>query len=125
MNEHFEDIVFVGGDRDKAQQGFIKPLKQCKFLPCKKHVEDDISRKLTCLGLGDLKEEVSKDIFGDEKNKEKGIIDSTNDDEFLAKVISVSDKWDDLERMKYPGKEPEFAAYFRKCIEEGMECFFL
>ena len=121
MNEHFEDVAFVGGDRDKAQQGFIKPLKRCKFLPCKKHVEDDISRKLTCLGLGDLKEEVSKDIFGDEKNKEKGIIDSTNDDEFLAKVISVSDKWDDLERMKYPGKEPEFAAYFRKYIEEDMK----
>ena len=41
-----------------------------------------------------MKNEVIIDIFGSEKVKEKGIIDSETEDEFLAKVISVSDKWD-------------------------------
>ena len=38
-NYALERIVFVGGDRDKAQSVFLKPLKGCTFLPCKKHVE--------------------------------------------------------------------------------------
>jgi hypothetical protein len=92
IDERLEDVLFVGGDQDKAQQGFIKPLKHCTFLPCKKHVEDNISQKLMSLGLSEIKNEVMKDIFGNEKNKEKGIVDSTSDDEFLAKVISVTDK---------------------------------
>jgi len=29
-----ERIAFNGGDRDKAQASFLKPLKGCTFLPC-------------------------------------------------------------------------------------------
>ena len=34
---------------------------------CKKHVEDDITRKLANLGLNNMKMEVSKDIFRSDK----------------------------------------------------------
>ena len=71
INEGFEEVSFVGGYRDKAQQGFGKPLKRAIFLPCKKHVEDDISRKLADLGNGAMKDEVLKDIFGNDNNKKK------------------------------------------------------
>ena len=121
VNDKFEDISFVGGDRDKAQKGFLKPLKRSTFLPCKKHVQDDILRKLSDLGNGTMKDEVLKDIFGSDRNKEKGIVDCSSQDEFLAKVIAASDKWDDLERSIHPGKEPEFSAYFRAHIEEDMK----
>ena len=121
INEGFEGVSFVGGDRDKAQQGFMKPLKRSIFLPCKKHVEDDISRKLTDLGNGAMKDEVLKDIFGNDKNKEKGIVDSMSQDEFLAKVIAVTEKWDALEKSNHSDKEPAFSEYFRANIEEDMK----
>lgn len=120
-NDKIKRIAFVGGDRDKAQQGFLSPLRGCTFLPCKKHVEDDITRKLTDLGLNDMKKEVLKDIFGSDKDQEKGIVDSTCEDEFVAKVISVADKWERLEQSLHPGNEPQFANYFRTCIEEDMK----
>ena len=49
------------------------------------------------MGLNDMRMEVLKDIFGSEKDKEKGIVDSTEEDEFVAKVSSVADKWDGIE----------------------------
>ena len=67
-----------------------------------------------------MKDEVFKDIFGSDHNKEKGIVDCSSQDEFLAKVIAASDKWDDLKRSIHPGMEPEFSAYFRAHIEEDM-----
>lgn len=111
-------MAFVGGDRDKAQQGFLSPFRGCTFLPCKKHIEDDIIRKLTDLGLNEMKLEVLKDIFGSDKEKEKGIVDSSCEDEFVAKVNSVAEKWEGLERCLHSGKEPQFAKYFRDHIEE-------
>ena len=82
----------------------MKPLKRAIFLQYKKHVEDDISRKLTDLGNGAMKDEVLKDIFGNDNNKEKGIVDSMSQDEFFAKVIVVTDKWDALEKSNHPDK---------------------
>lgn len=66
-NYDLERIVFCGGDRDKAQASFLKPLKGCTFLPCKKHIEDDISRKIADLGLNATKAEILEDIFGCDK----------------------------------------------------------
>ena len=97
------------------------PLKRCTFLPCKKHVADDIARKLVELEMKDEKEEILTDIFGCEKTRQKGLIDSTSADEYLAKVLSVTEKWDALERSKKPHKMPEFSVYFRKHIEDDMQ----
>ena len=115
VNQGFEEIAFVGGDRDQAQNGFLRPLKRSVFLPCKKHIEDDISRKLSDLSKSAIKNEVLRDIFGDERNKEKGIVDST------SQVIAVTDKWDSTEKSNHPDKEPIFSDYFRRNIEEDMK----
>jgi len=87
-NDKIKRIAFVGGDRDKAQQGFLSPLRGCTFLPCKKHVEDDVSRKLANLGLNDVKMEVLKNIFGSDREREEGIVDNISGDEFVTNVLS-------------------------------------
>lgn len=83
-------------------------------------MEDNISRKIDDLGLKDMKKEVLLDIFGSDKSKEKGIIDSLDKDEFVAKVDSLVEKWKSMEKGIFPGKEPRFAAYFGDHIEEDM-----
>ena len=47
----FEQVRYVGGDRSQSQKAFLKPLKGAKFLPCKKHLEDDMKRKMSTLGI--------------------------------------------------------------------------
>ena len=118
-NYALERLTFLGADRDKAQSSFLIPLKGCTFLPCKKHVEDDITRKIADLRLTSIKNEILEDIFGNEVKKEKGIINSESTDEFMAKVESVSSKWEELE--EHLGKEPKFAAYFQRHIANDMK----
>ena len=60
------------------------------------------------MGLNDMKMEVLKDIFGSGKDKDKGIVDSTEEDEFVAKVSSRADQWDGIEQRIHSGKEPQF-----------------
>lgn len=119
IDENVELINYVVGDRDKAQAGFMIPLKGATFLPCKKHVQDDI-RKLTELSLGPHKETIISDIFGNETKKEKGLIDSVSKDDFLEKADVLYSKWDNLEKEVRPGSHPEFSTYFRRHIEEDM-----
>ena len=91
------------------------------FLLCKKHVEDDIARKLVDLGLNDETSEILADIFGCEKTRQKGLIDCRSKEEFLAKVLSVTEKWDTLKEKKTPHKIPEFSIYFQKHIKDDMQ----
>lgn len=46
--------------------------------------------------------EVLKDIFASDKDKEKGILDSTDEEEFVAKVSRVADKWDHIQQHIHP-----------------------
>lgn len=108
-------------NRELTKQQFLSSLRGCTFLPSKKHVEDDIIRTLSDLGLNDRKMEVLKDIFGSGKDKEKGIVDTTDEEGFVAKVRIVADKWDGIEQRIHSGKEPQFSKDFCECIEEDMK----
>lgn len=66
-----------------------------------------------------IKFDILQDIFGDECKKERGIIDSETTDEFLAKVESVSNKWDKVEE-DITGKTPQFLRYFQRNIQDDM-----
>ena len=68
-------------------------------------------RKIADLGLNSVKSEILQDIFGGERRREKGIINSETAYEFMAKVESVSNKWDKMEE-DVTGKSPQFARYF-------------
>lgn len=120
-NDKIKRIAFVGGDRDMAQQSFPSPLTRCTFFHCKKHVEDDISRKIDDLRLKDIKNEVLLDIFESDKCKEKGIVDSLDEEEFIAKGDSLVEKWKSMEKVIFPERTPRFADYFPAHIEEDMK----
>ena len=48
-------------------------------------------------------------------------MDSLSYDEYSAKVIGVTEKWNDLERVVQPGKEPAFSVYFRDNIKDDLK----
>ena len=77
-------------------------------------------RKIADLGLNSVKSEILQDIFGDGRGKENGIIDSETVYEFMAKVESVSNKWDKMEE-DVTGKSPQFACYFQWTIQDDMK----
>ncbi len=55
QNRSFDNLRFLGSDRGKSLMGFIEPLKGTILIPCTKHVQDDIKRKLSSIGItGDL-----------------------------------------------------------------------
>ena len=59
-------------------------------------MEDDITRKIADLGLSAVRKKILEDTFGSDSKLEKGIINSESGEEFLAKVESISAKWDKL-----------------------------
>ena len=70
VNEDFADVKFVGGDRDRALKAFLRFLHSSTFLPCTKHVIDDIRRELTeVLGLASFANQYIEDIFGSPSKK--------------------------------------------------------
>ena len=78
-------------------------------MPCTKHVQDNVNAKLTSLQLTEgVKQEISKDIFGDDKRMEKGLIDSDSPEEFDCKLLEAQRRWDSLELMEKMGADPGF-----------------
>ena len=75
----FEQVRYVGGDRSQSQKAFLKPLKGAQFLPCKKHLEDDMKRPMCTLGI-ELREQrnILKDVFQSVEDGGKGLVDSGN-----------------------------------------------
>ena len=74
VNDKFENISFVGGDQDKARKEFLKPLKRYTFLPCRKHVQDDIVQKLSDLGNRAMRDEVLKIFSGVTATRRKELL---------------------------------------------------
>ena len=71
--------------------------------------------------MKDIKNEVLLDIFGCDKRKEKGIVDSLDEEEFIVKVDSLVEKWKSMEKVIFPERTLKFAHYFRDHIEEDMK----
>ena len=71
LNPKLKEILAVGSDRDKSiDNGFMKPFPMGRILSCKRHVNGNIKKKLTDLGItshGDYLDE----IFGDESSQVK------------------------------------------------------
>ena len=75
-NYAFEKVRFVGGDRDKGRKGFLKPLKGVTFLPCKKHIEDNMKAKMHSLQLdASEKKIILEDVFGSKIPPKRGLVD--------------------------------------------------
>ena len=110
----FEQVRYIGGDRSQSQQGFLRPLKGAKFVPCKKHIEDDMTRKMSALGMDVAEQQtVLKDIFGSVQDQEKGLVDSLNSAEFDEKVEVLKAVWN-------PQFRHYFVTYVADDVKEGM-----
>lgn len=64
VNYGFEKVRFIEGDRDKAQKGFLKPLKGVTYLPCKKHLQENMKAKMQSLQLSGT--EKNNYVFGND-----------------------------------------------------------
>ena len=117
-----DGVLFIGLDRSKAQEnGLARVFHVSRFLPCTKHVRDNVNAKLTSLQLTEgLKREIIKDIFGDDKRMEKGLIDSDSPEEFDCKLLEAQRRWDSLESMEKMGADPGFSKYFTTCVADSM-----
>ena len=126
IDEEFSNVLAIGSDRDAAMKKGMKaffPL--ATWLSCKKHVEDDVARKLTELRIGELeKKEFLLDIFGSDARKEMGLIDASSSQEFDARLESLYPVWVKRE-MEARGlsKEAttEFYPYFLTYVATDMK----
>ena len=97
-----DGVLSTGLDCSKAQEnGLGQAFNVSRFLSCTKHVCDNVNSKLASLQLTEgLKWEIMKDIFGDDKRMEKGLIDSHSPEEFDCKLLEAQSRWDSLRSWK-------------------------
>ena len=95
LKEEFSNVLTIGSDRDAAlRKGMRSFFPLATWLSCKKHVEDDVTRKLDDLRVGALdKKEFLLDIFGSDARKEMGLIDASSSQEFDAHLESLYPVW--------------------------------
>ena len=95
LEEEFSNVLAIRSDRDAAlRKGMKSFFPLATRLSCKKHVEDDVARKLDDLRVGDLdKKEFLLDIFGSDARKEMGLIDASSSQEFDARLESLYPVW--------------------------------
>lgn len=93
-NYEFEQVRYFGGNRSQSQQAFFRPLKGAQILSCKKHLEDDMTRKMSAQGM-EIAEprNVLKDMFRSVEDGEKGLVDSSSSTEFEEKLKVLGAVW--------------------------------
>lgn len=123
LNREVENILFVGSDRQKSiENGLSEQLPIVNFLSCKRHVEDNIKRKMALININDeTKSDILADIFGKRRTKEKGLIDCESNEEFDAKLLSLMDKWNGAEKKCTRCDEAKFHTYFLAHIASDMK----
>ena len=95
IEEELSNVLAIGSDRDAALRKRMKPFfPLATWLSCKKHVEDDVSRKLVDLRIGELeRKEFLLDIFGSDVRKEMCLVDSSSAEEFDSRLDSLYPVW--------------------------------
>lgn len=109
INGDISNCRFIGGDRDDAQKYFTHLMPGSLFLPCTKHVEDDIRRKIDELHLQKDKERYITQIFGSVQLGRKGLMDALDESQFKVEYEELSKVWD-----------TRFAEYFHTNIKQDM-----
>lgn len=111
VDYEFEKVRFVGGDRDKGQKGFLKPLRGVLYLPCKKHIEDNMKAKMQSLQLdGSERNAILEEVFGRKIPPKRGLVDCNSTEEFETMMAQVSGKWNE-----------KFTSYFKQYIADDIQ----
>ena len=117
------DVMAIGSDRDPAMdKGFCQTFPIASLLACKKHVEDNIRVKLKALGItGEAKSSFLKDIFGDDQNKEQGLVDCLSNEQFNSKLLALQNIWNKRECKARKMTDPKFFDYFNRNVADAVK----
>lgn len=120
------NVIAVGTD---GEQAIVKALRavfsdKTLHLRCFIHMKDNIRRKLTDLLLPEsTREVIVRDIFGTQQGTVyiKGLLDAADHSEFGQHLLSLKEKWDELEYSVNPHKDPQFYHWLLKNEVEDMK----
>ena len=108
-----QNVLLYGMDGEKAlAEGFGRPLPYARHLMCDIHMKDNISSKLSELGIkSNVADQYKTDIFGQNQGSERspGLTDAMNENEFDAKMEALSATW----KAQHPQGQ-HFLDYFLK-----------
>lgn len=116
---HDKTITLYGSDGEKAlAAGLAKTegFANSKHLLCMLHAKDNVKKKLNELHLStSVQQKITKHIFGQDAKgvRHTGIVDAESTDDFDRNLETCSQVWDRME-MEETGKEPRFAAWFKR-----------
>ena len=88
LRPSLRNSLFIGSDRDRTLSAFLEHMPLAVQLLCKKHAEDDITRRLQEFGVGQKSKEILRDIFGDRSTK--GMVNFSSSDEFDQHVNNLN-----------------------------------
>ena len=108
-----QNVLLYGMDGEKAlAEGFGRPLPYARHLMCDIHMKDNISSKLSELGIkSNVADQYKTDIFGQNQGSKRspGLTDAMNENEFDAKMEALSATW----KARHPQGQ-RFLDYFLK-----------
>ena len=113
-NPALKNIVAIGSDGDeKIHKGMSISGSSATWMLDKRHIEDNIKRKLCKMGItGDKQNPFISDIFGDDIAHEKGLVDSNSAEEFEQSLQRLKPTWDQRELLLTASGEAEFFNWF-------------
>ena len=108
------NVLAIGSDGDsKIFNGMKQQFPASTWVLCKKHVEDNVRRYLTSIGItGNDQQLFIGDIFGDIQQQKSGLSDSVSGMQFDERLKAAKDRWYQKELSIRNVKEAQFYSCF-------------
>ena len=111
-NSALESLKLIGTDEcEELYNGIMSQTKNSTHFLCVSHVRRNIEKKLSeCLIPNMLQHRILEDIF-----REKGLINEESLEDYDDRLVSVIEKWNEIEKHHTKNDPPgKFATYFMK-----------
>ena len=116
LQPRLRHVRAIGTDGEQAlHDAMLGTFTEAVPLRCFRHFRDNLIRKLRELNVTECGQEIMKDIFGGvtEDELHLRLVDSEDQDTFIAKLASLKDRWNGVEvsnRRSLQGTviQPEF-----------------
>ena len=117
------NILSIGSDGDsKIFNGMNEQFPASTWVLCKKHVEDNLRRKLTSLGITSSNQQpFIADIFGNVENSKRGLADCSSPAQFDNELEALKAHWNQKELSIRNVEEAQFHSWFVKYKAEEMK----
>lgn len=117
------NILSIGSDGDsKIFNGMKEQFPASTWVLCKKHVEDNVRRKLTSLGITTSNQQVFvTDIFGNVEQNKRGLADCSSRAHFDDELKALKGHWDQKELSIRNVEQAQFHSWFMRYKSEEMK----